>query len=205
MTEEIDGSKGSNSDGVIVRVAALDDAPAIATIYRHYVETSAATFEYVAPDDDEIRRRMAAVLERYPYFVAVREGIVIGFTYAAPLRTRPAYDWSCETTIYVAPGRRTTGVGRALYEALEDALRRMGILSAYACVACPNPGDEHLTDASSRFHERMGYAKVGEFADCGNKFGRWYDIAWMKKDLGPHEPDPRPVTPFCELDDEGRR
>ena len=95
-------------------------------------------------------------------------------------------------------------MGRALYEALEDVLRRMGILSVYACVACPNPGDEHLTDASSRFHERMGYAKVGEFADCGNKFGRWYDIAWMKKDLGPHEPDPRPVTPFCELDDAGR-
>ncbi len=82
-------------------------------------------------------------------------------------------------------------MGHALYEALEDALRRMGILSAYACVACPNPGDEHLTDANSRFHERMGYAKVGEFADCGNKFGRWYDIAWMKKDLGPHKPDPK--------------
>lgn len=90
-------------------------------------------------------------------------------------------------------------MGRALYEALEDALGRMGILSAYACVACPNPDDEHLTDISSRFHERMGYAKIGEFADCGNKFGQWYDIAWMKKDLAPHEPDPNPVTPFCKL------
>lgn len=96
-------------------------------------------------------------------------------------------------------------MGRALYEALEDALGRMGILSAYACVACPNPGDEHLTDVSSCFHERMGYAKVGEFADCGNKFGRWYDIAWMKKDLsGGWIFDPNPVTPFCELDDAGR-
>lgn len=92
-------------------------------------------------------------------------------------------------------------MGHALYEALEDALRRMGILSAYACVACPNPDDEHLTDASSRFHERMGYAKVGEFADCGNKFGRWYDIAWMKKDLGPHKPDPKPVTPLMAQTD----
>lgn len=92
-------------------------------------------------------------------------------------------------------------MGRALYEALEDALGRMGILSAYACVACPNPGDEHLTNASSRFHERMGYAKVGEFADCGNKFGRWYDIAWMKKDLGPRKLDPKPVTPLMAQTD----
>lgn len=92
-------------------------------------------------------------------------------------------------------------MGHALYEALEDALRRMGILSAYACVACPNPDDEHLTDASSRFHERMGYAKVGEFADCGNKFGRWYDIAWMKKDLGLRKLDPKPVTPLMAQTD----
>lgn len=112
MTAETTRGKGLNGDGTVIRIATLDDAPAIATIYRHYVETSAATFEYVAPDDDEIRRRMTAVLERYPYFVAVREGIVVGFTYAAPLRTRPAYDWSCETTIYVAPDRRATGVGR---------------------------------------------------------------------------------------------
>jgi len=81
-------------------------------------------------------------------------------------------------------------VGRALYEALKDALRRMGILSAYACVACPNPGDEHLTDVSSCFHERMGYAKVGEFADCGNKFGRWYDM----DEEGPGASQARPET-----------
>lgn len=88
--------------------------------------------------------------------------------------------------------RRTTGVGRALYEALEDALRRMGILSAYACVACPNPDDEHLTDASSRFHERMGYAKVGEFADCGNKFGAM--VRHRVDEEGPGTSRARPET-----------
>lgn len=199
MTGNVDNGKVAGTSDIEVRIATLDDAPAVAAIYRYYVETSAATFEYIAPDVDGIRRRMAAVLDRYPYFVAVRDGDVIGFTYASPLRTRPAYDWSCETTIYVSSGGRTSGVGRALYQALEDALKRMGVLSAYACVARPHSGDEHLTDASLRFHERMGYAKVGEFADCGNKFGRWYDIVWMKKDFGSHEPDPVPVVLFCEL------
>lgn len=180
-----------------IRLATVDDALRIVEIYRHYVETSAATFEYVAPTVEEMRRRIASTLERYPYLVAECGDIVVGFSYAGPLRARPAYDWSCETTIYIAPDVRGAGVGRALYANLESMLTRMGILSAFACVAYTGDDeDEFLTDASLRFHERMGYAPVGMFDDCGSKFGRWYGIAWMRKDLGPHLSDPKPVVPF---------
>lgn len=180
-----------------IRPATVDDAPTIAAIYRHYVETSAATFEYVAPGIEEMRRRIASTLERYPYLVAERGETVVGFAYARPLRSRPAYAWSCETTIYVAADERSTGIGRMLYANLEDALTRMGVLSAYACVAyADSDEDDFLTEASLRFHKRMGYTKVGTFEDCGSKFGRWYGIMWMRKDLGPHLPDPEPVVPF---------
>ncbi len=182
---------------VAIRVATADDARAIAGIYRHYVEETAVTFECVAPSVDEMRLRIGRTLQRYPYFVAERDGSVVGFTYAGPLRMRQAYDWSCEATVYVAASARGGGIGAALYGALEEALVKMGVLSVYACVAYADSEDEYLTDASMRFHERMGYRKVGEMRHCGSKFGRWYSIAWMQKDLGPHGPDPRPITAFC--------
>lgn len=197
MTSKGSTDSGHNACEPRIRLATIDDAPRIAEIYRHYVETSAATFEYVAPDVEEMRRRIASTLERYPYLVAELDETVVGFSYAGPLRSRPAYDWSCETTIYVAPDVRSVGVGRALYANLENALVRMGILSAYACVAYTGRDeDEFLTDASLRFHERMGYVPVGTFDDCGSKFGRWYGVMWMRKDLGPHLPEPKPVVPF---------
>lgn len=194
MNEEREASEPT------IRLASVDDALRIAEIYGYYVETSAATFEYVAPSAEEMRRRIAATLNRYPYVVAERNGVVIGFAYAGPLRSRSAYDWSCEMTIYVASDERGSGVGKMLYGELEELLRRMGMLSAYACVAYADPEDEFLSNASFRFHERMGYMMVGKFDDCGNKFGRWYDITWMKKDLNPHLPDPQPVVPFPCLD-----
>ena len=181
---------------VAIRVATADDAQAIAGIYRPYVQETAVTFECTAPGEDEMRLRIGRTLERYPYFVAERAGAAVGFTYAGPLRMRRAYEWSCETTIYVAADARGAGIGAALYGALEDALGKMGVLSLYACVAFPDSEDEHLTEASLRFHERMGYRKVGEMRHCGSKFGRWYSIAWMQKDIGPHGPDPQPISAF---------
>ena len=179
---------------VRIRRATVDDAARILAIYQRYVETTATTFERVAPSVNEMCRRISSTLERYPYLVADRAGDVVGFTYAGPLRGRPSYDWSVETTIYVAEGQRGTGVGRMLYEALEAALSRMGVLSAYACIACTERADAHLTDASLRFHERVGYSKVGEWPHCGNKFGKWYNVTWVKKDLGAPTPNPAPVS-----------
>lgn len=188
-----------------IRLASVDDAPAIAGIYRHYVENTAATFECVAPTEDEMGLRIANILERYPCFVAICDNRVAGFAYANYLRARKSYDWSCEVTIYVAPYIRKSGIGKALYASLEQALKQMGVLSMYACIACPTSEDEYLTDASMRFHGKMGYSKVGEFEDCGNKFGRWYNIVWMKKDIGTHGSNPEPILPFPVIAERWRK
>lgn len=124
---------------------------------------------------------------------------VIGFAYAGPLRSRSAYDRAVETSIYVDSSIRGKGAGRALYQALEAALAKMGVLDMYACVACADDYDEHLSDASIRFHERLGFSRVGMFKDCGHKFGRWYSISWMSKPLGEHVANPPALRPFPEV------
>ncbi len=187
---------GEGAPGAYIRVACPEDAAGILDVYRPYVEGTAVTFECAAPSVGEMEARISRTLQRYPYLVAVKDGRVVGFTYAGPLRARAAYDWSVETTIYVASTERGTGLGRALYDALEDALRPMGVLTLYACVAFADGPDEFLTEASMRFHERQGFAKVGELRECGSKFGRWYSIAWMQKRIGTPQPDPQPIRPF---------
>ncbi len=197
MTMTMDVREAAKEPVLRVRTAEPDDAQEVLDIYRHYVENTAVTFECIAPTLDEMRGRIEKALERYPYLVAERDGRIVGFASAGPFKTRHAYDWSVETTVYVSAAERGAGVGAALYEALEEALQQMGVLNLYACVACPDVEDEYLTDASFRFHERRGFSKIGEFRHCGNKFGRWYSMTWMGKTIGSHEPDPAPIRPFA--------
>lgn len=179
---------------IIVRDVRADDIPALAEIYSHYVKNTAVTFEDDAPDAAEFGRRVAAVKKFYPYLVAEHEGTVMGYCHAGRFKDRSAYDWSVETTIYVKHDCRRSGVGAKLYAALEEALAHQGIVNLYACIACTGAEDEYLNADSVNFHERMGYITVGMFANCGNKFGRWYDMVWMAKCIGRHVPDPvRPI------------
>jgi phosphinothricin acetyltransferase len=78
------------------------------------------------------------------------------------------------------------GMGRMLYEALEEALGNMGILNLYACIGYPEKEDEYLTANSAEFHKHMGFARVGTFHKCGFKFHRWYHMIWMEKIIGRH-------------------
>lgn len=169
-----------------IRAVSTDDAEALLDIYRYYVERTAVSFEYEAPSAEEFRGRIAKTLAKYPYLAAVRDGQILGYAYAGPFVGRAAYSWSAELTIYLAPQARRQGLGRALYGALERELADMGILNLYACIGVPEAEDEYLTLDSARFHARMGFAKCGEFHQCGRKFGRWYHMIWMEKIIGEH-------------------
>ena len=183
---------------VRIRAARVEDAGKLLEIYRPYVEKTAITFEYEVPEPEEFQARIKRTLKKYPYLVADCEGELLGYAYTGPFVGRAAYDWSCETTIYLAPAAQKCGLGRALYEALEEALRAMGILNLYACIAYPPTGDEYLTANSAEFHAHLGYQKVGRFRRCGYKFGRWYDVIWMEKTLGEHRAA-APITPYPQM------
>jgi len=134
---------------------------------------------------------------------AARESVVLGYAYAGPFKDRPAYDWAVETTVYVAEGARRLGVGRALYRALEEALRAQGVLNLEACIAYPADDhpepDPYLSKDSVVFHEHLGFKLVGRFTACGCKFDRWYDMVWMEKLIGTHGPGTLPIRPFPEV------
>lgn len=132
--------------------------------------------------------RIRNIMKRYPYIVIERDGKVQGYAYAGPFHSRAAYGWSCEMTIYLDHSMRKSGLGRQIYEALEERLRKMGILNLYACIGYPETEDEYLNRNSAEFHEHLGYTKVGEFHKCGYKFGRWYDMIYMEKIIGEHLP-----------------
>lgn len=182
-----------------IRSATLSDAERILEIYDHYVKNTAISFEYETPSIEEFRERISNTLRRYPYLVVEDGGRIEGYAYAGPFKGRAAYDWSCELSIYLAPEARQCGLGRKLYAALEAALRDMGILNLYACIAYPRREDEYLTTNSADFHAHLGFEKVGEFHDCGCKFGRWYDMIWMEKIIGTHVKDQPPVISYLNL------
>ena len=127
---------------------------------------------------------------------------ILGYAYAGYFKTRAAYDWACEVSIYVREDMKRSGTGRRLYEALELCLAAMGMRNLYACIGVPEADDEYLNHDSVRFHERMGYRLCGTFRRCGYKFGRWYDMCWMEKFLVPRETEVKPVVPFPEICEE---
>jgi len=128
------------------------------------------------PSIDEFKGRIENIEKKYPYLVIEQDGKIEGYAYAGPFKERAAYDWSCELSIYVDHNARKCGLGRRLYEALEQELKEMGMLNLYACIGYPITEDEYLTRNSAEFHAHMGLKKVGEFHRCGYKFGHWYDM-----------------------------
>jgi phosphinothricin acetyltransferase len=161
-----------------VRIRAADpdrDAAACAAIYAPHVEVGYASFEEVAPDAAETARRMAAA---HVWLVAEEDGEVVGFAYADEHRSRAAYRWAADVTVYVAAGAARKGVARALYRDLLAWLREHGFRHACAGIALPNA-------ASVALHEALGFELVGIYRNIGYKAGAWRDVGWWQLQLEP--------------------
>jgi len=159
---------------MIVRDAAATDATAILAIYGPIVEHTAISFEEVPPTTQEMQQRIAATSRTHPYLVADIDGQVIGFAYASEHRSRAAYRWSADVTVYVAENARRSGVGRHLYAELLNQLSVRKFHAAFAGIALPNPG-------SVGIHEAMGFTHLGTYKEVGFKFGRWHDVGWWQR------------------------
>lgn len=180
-------------DKITIRDATTADAERLLEIYSYYVKNTAITFEYSVPTLPEFQTRIINTLQRYPYFVIEKNDRILGYAYAGAFIGRAAYDWSCELTIYLDHTVQKCGLGRQLYEALEQRLSAMGILNLYACIAYPSADDPYLTKNSAEFHAHLGFSTVGEFHNCGYKFDRWYHMIWMEKIIGRHQTKQLPV------------
>lgn len=181
---------------LIIRDAKVEDAAHLLEIYSYYVKNTAITFEYDVPTIGDFRYRMKRTMEKYPYLVIEVDGIIRGYAYAGAFGGRAAYNWSCEMTIYLDFHWQKQGLGKKLYETLENALKEMGIQNLYACIGYPETEDEYLTTNSADFHAHLGFTEAGRFHQCGYKFGRWYDMIWMEKVVGKHMCAAEPVREY---------
>ncbi len=182
-----------------IRIATEADAKELLDIYAYYVTNTAITFEYEVPTVEEFAGRIGHVLEKYPYLVAVSESEIVGYAYASSFHERAAYSWAAETSIYVHKDKKSMGIGKRLYEALEEILKKQNILNLEACIAYPETEDRYLTKDSVKFHEKLGYRMVGEFVKCGYKFNCWYNMVWMEKHIGEHKTEQESVKSFDKV------
>jgi phosphinothricin acetyltransferase len=159
-----------------IRTATLDDAPEILDIYHPYVQDTPYSFETEVPKLGEIKTRMSGILKSFPWLVCELDNGVAGFAYANPYRSRQAYQWTVEASIYVRRGFQRHGLGRSLYEALFDLLKQQGVVNVIAVMTLPNEPSRHL-------HESFGFTQVAQIKNAGFKFGQWWDIGYWQLEL----------------------
>lgn len=169
--------------GPNVRDASECDAEACAAIYAPYVTDTAITFESDPPPPTEMAERIAAAVRTHGWVVLEDEGRVVGYAYGGPFKSRVAYRWVCEVSVYLERGRRRTGGGRVLYAALFARLAERGFRTAVAGMTLPN-------DASVGLHRAMGFEPVGTFRRIGWKHDTWHDVAWTQLTLAPDRDPP---------------
>lgn len=176
-----------------IRVATKADATGILEIYAPVVRDTVISFEAEPPSLEEMEGRIERTLAQYPWLVCVEGERVLGYVYGSQFRARVAYQWSVEVTVYIHHEARGQGVGKRLYAALFEILRRQGYVSMYAGVTLPNP-------ASVGIHESMGFEPIGAFPLAGFKFGAWHDVGFWRKSLNEPSLNPPPPTPFPLID-----
>jgi L-amino acid N-acyltransferase YncA len=165
---------------VEVRPATPDDLAAIQAIYAHHVLHGLGSFEEIAPSTQEIRKRYEAVAGRgFPYLVADLAGTVVGYGYCNVYRTRSAYRYAMEDSVYVRQDMAGRGVGTAILRELIRACERLGVRQLIAVI-----GDSSHT-ASIGLHASQGFLRVGTLRSVGYKHGRWVDSILMQRPIGP--------------------
>ena len=143
-----------------IRIAAESDLPQILEIYRPYVENTTYSFEYEAPTPETFRARFLGITQQFPWLVWEEAGAILGYAYACAPFERAAYQWCAEPSIYLLPQAQGKGIGRKLYDVLEQTLIAQGYRLSYAIITSENA-------ASLAFHRAMGFKETAQFHGCG--------------------------------------
>ena len=173
---------------VQVRAGTEADLEALTQLYNHYVRETAITFDTSAFTPEQRRPWLHSYPEDGPHRLLVAQDVrfvdtspsagILGYATSSPFRPKPAYSTSVEVSVYCAPEAAGRGIGTLLYKALFEALEGEDLHRAYAGIAQPN-------EASARLHARFGFRHIGTYEEVGRKFGRYWDVAWYEKKLGP--------------------
>lgn len=177
---------------ITIKPATCSDANEMLAVYAPYVSNTTVSAEYEPPSLAEFKRRINCYTEKLPWIVCRIEGKVAGYGYASPHRTRAGYQWSVETSIYVAEDFHRRGVASAVYCALIESLKIQGYYNIFVGITSPN-------ERSVKFHTAMGFVISGSYQDSMYKFGEWRDVLWMAKSLRKHDGQPKPTISFPQI------
>ncbi|AFY32751.1 arsinothricin resistance N-acetyltransferase ArsN1 family B [Calothrix sp. PCC 7507] len=160
----------------VIRLANETDAVKMLEIYAPIVRETPISFELEPPREIDFQERIKSYQERLPWLVYEINGQLLGYAYATPYRTRAAYQWSVESSVYVSVEHQRKGIAKALYTSLLRILQLQGFYNVFAAIALPNL-------ASVAVHEAVGFLPVGIFHEVGYKFGKWHDVGWWQLSL----------------------
>jgi L-amino acid N-acyltransferase YncA len=159
---------------MIVRAALAADVAAVTAIYAHYVLHGTGTFEETPPTEAQMADRIAAVEGHgLPWGVAEEEGRIVAFAYASPFRSRAAYRYTAEDSVYVAPDAQGRGLGKAVLGWIVAECEARGVRQLIAVI-----GDS-ANAGSIGVHRTLGFGQAGLLPAAGFKAGRWVDVVLM--------------------------
>ena len=175
------------------RIASTRDAAEILDIYAPYVRSTAFTFESEVPSVEEFTKRIENYLQKFPWIVCTVNNKIVAYAYASTHRERTAYQWTCESSVYVGENFRARGIGKEIYQVLFHILKHQGIRNVYAGITLPN-------DASVALHEKCGFEHFATYDHIGYKLGTWQKVGWWRLLINSLDKEPSPPILFSELD-----
>ena len=178
---------------ITIRTATTADAAGILEIYAPFVLSTAVSFETAVPTVKEIEGRIEKCLQKFPWIICEIDGTVGGYAYASSHREREAYQWTCESSIYLHPNVKGKGWGKIIYPCLFNLLKLQGFVNVYGGITLPN-------EASIKLHERCGFECFAVYDNVGYKLDSWHKVGWWKHQLNEYNLKPSPPLPFFQLD-----
>ena len=176
-----------------VRLATPNDAAGILEIYAPYIANTSFTFETAVPPLIDFQKRISDYLINWPWLVCEIDGVIAGYAYGAKYRERVAYQWCVESSIYIHDDFLNHKIGKALYEALIEILKKQGYRNVYAVINLPN-------DRSVKFHESCGFSYFATYEKVGYKLGKWKNVGWWQLIINEYTMKPEAPVKFSELD-----
>jgi phosphinothricin acetyltransferase len=157
-----------------IRLATLEDAVAILSIYEPYILNTAITFEYETISVEVFQKRMEAVQKQFPWLVYEEEGKVVGYAYCSRFKERAAFDWDCECSVYIDEKAHRRGIATELYTKLFELVEKQGYYNIYALITFSH-------ESSVSLHKKFGFTEVGVYQKTGYKMEKWWDLLVMEK------------------------
>lgn len=176
----------------LIRLATPDDAASILAIYAPYIENTSFTFETEVSSVEEFAERISTYLITWPWLVCEKDGRITGYAYATKYRERTAYQWGTESSIYIHDEYQKAGIGKALYTALCEILKKQGFRNVYAVINLPN-------EKSVAFHECLGFKYFATYEQVGYKLGKWKNVGWWRLIVNEFGDEPAAPIKFSAL------